>query len=217
MDWRFLLPILIGVAISALLWSLAVLRKREDLLASATLRVVCVVGLLNLLLVVVRAHGPEPLQQTARFALEAADVITGLVLGVMLVPCMAWILDLIDSKTARVVAIAASLYVATSFLGFEVGKAAHDAEMRQFFASSGLPIWFMYAVMAVESAAAIGLLMARTRAPSAATLLVIMLGAVGTHLRNGDAIQDSHDALRMLVLLATILLLSGRRRRRCPA
>jgi hypothetical protein len=89
--------------------------------------------------------------------------------------------------------------------------------MRQFFASSGLPIWFMYAVMAVESAAAIGLLMARTRAPSAATLLVIMLGAVGTHLRNGDAIQDSHDALRMLVLLATILLLSGRRRRRCPA
>jgi uncharacterized membrane protein YphA (DoxX/SURF4 family) len=161
---------------------------------------------LNVLLVVLRAVAPEPLQQVARFALGAAGDIAGFVLGAAWVPCVASIAGVIGSKTARFVAIVTSIYVATSFLGFEVGKAAHDAQMRQFFVSSGLPVWFMYAVMAVESVAAVGLLFARTRAISAVTLFVVMLGAIGTHLRNGDAVQDSYDAFRMLMLLVAILL-----------
>lgn len=208
MGSQFLLPVLLGTLLNLPLWTWAIARRRDGRVVRAYLWAAGVVGLASLLLVAARAYAPEPVQQAARFALGAAGAFTWFVLGAALVLGAAWVLGRIGPDTARTAAAATAIYVAMSFLGFEIGKAAHDAEMRQFFAASSLPIWFMYAVMAVESAAAIGLFFARVRVFSAGTLLIVMLGAVGTHLRNGDAIQDSYDALRMLVLLAAILLLS---------
>lgn len=105
---------------------------------------------------------------------------------------------------------ALSFYVALNFFGFEIGKALHDAEMRQFFQASGYPVWSMYVVMAVETLSAIALLISRLRAPAASALALLMLGAIATHLHNGDPFADALDALRMLLFAACILLLARR-------
>jgi uncharacterized membrane protein YphA (DoxX/SURF4 family) len=104
-------------------------------------------------------------------------------------------------------------YVALAFAGFEVGKAAHDAEMRQFFLGSGYPVAFMYVVMAVEIAGALGLLVARLRVAATILLGLVMLGAMATHAHNGDHFSDSLDAVRMLLLVASIAVLGVYRSR----
>lgn len=106
-----------------------------------------------------------------------------------------------------------AFYVALAFFGFEIGKAAHDAEMRQFFVGSGYPVWFMYAVMAAEIAGALGLLVARTRLHAACWLGAVMIGAIATHARNGDPFSDSLDAVRMLILVVCIATLQLKRRK----
>ncbi|MGO4703264.1 DoxX family protein [Dyella sp. 2RAB6] len=113
-------------------------------------------------------------------------------------------------RTATRLGLALSIYVALNFFGFEIGKALHDAQMRQFFQASGYPVWSMYAVMAVETLAAIALLIPRLRTMAACVLGLMMLGAIATHARNGDPFGDSLDALRMLLVSACILLLARR-------
>lgn len=112
-------------------------------------------------------------------------------------------------------ALGLAVYVALNFFGFEIGKALHDAEMRQFFQASGLPLWSMYAVMAVETASAIALLIPPLRRLGAMVLVLMMCGAIATHTHNGDPFSDSLDALRMLVMALCILPL--RQARRAPA
>jgi uncharacterized membrane protein YphA (DoxX/SURF4 family) len=101
------------------------------------------------------------------------------------------------------------LVAALGYLAIEAGKLAHDAEMREFFTASGYPVAMMYAVMAAEILGAVGLLVPRTRVPAAAGLSLLMLGAIGTHLKNGDPFSDSLDAARLLVLLSAIAALAG--------
>lgn len=113
---------------------------------------------------------------------------------------------------APAVSAGLALYVALAFFGFEIGKAAHDAEMRQFFVGSGYPIWFMYAVMAAEIAGALALLAQRTRLVAACWLGAVMIGAIATHARNGDPFSDSLDAVRMLILAVCIATLEITRR-----
>lgn len=133
----------------------------------------------------------------------AALVATAVVLGRALPP---------DPMPRQLLLLGLSIYVALSFFGFEIGKALHDAEMRQFFLTSGFSVGFMYTVMAVETIGAIGLLSRRLRALSALVLALVMAGAIGTHARNGDPFSDSLDALRMLLVLACILALAWYRR-----
>lgn len=103
-----------------------------------------------------------------------------------------------------------AIYIACAFFGFEVGKAAHDAEMRQFFIGSGYPVWFMYAVMAAEIVGALALLARSTRLIAAGWLCAVMIGAIATHWRNSDPFSDSLDALRMLILAGCIAVLELR-------
>lgn len=105
-------------------------------------------------------------------------------------------------------------FTALAYLAIEAGKLAHDAEMREFFTSSGYPVRAMYAVMAAEIAGAVGLLVPRLRLFAAAGLSLLMLGAIGTHAKNGDPFSDSLDAVRMLVLLGAIAILTRRAARR---
>jgi hypothetical protein len=122
--------------------------------------------------------------------------------------------------TSRWLVAGLAWYVALAFAGFEVGKAAHDAEMRRFFLGSGYPVAFMYVVMAVEIAGALGLLVARLRVAAAILLGLVMLGAMATHAHNGDPFSDSLDAARMLLLVASIAVLGmhqGRNRRAVAA
>ena len=114
------------------------------------------------------------------------------------------------TQAAARLAAALSVYVALNFIGFEIGKALHDAQMRQFFQASGYPVWSMYAVMAVESLCAFALLLRPLRPVAAAVLALMMLGAIATHVRNGDPFGDALDALRMLLAAACVLLLAQR-------
>jgi len=118
------------------------------------------------------------------------------------------------TRSAARLGLAMSIYVALNFFGFEIGKALHDAEMRQFFQASGYPVWSMYVVMAVETFSAIALLVPRLRVAAAGVLVLMMLGAIATHARNGDPFADSLDALRMLLVAACLLLLARRLRAR---
>lgn len=97
--------------------------------------------------------------------------------------------------------------VSMSFICTEIGKIAHDVEMRRFFAQSGYPIWFLYFVIATETFGAIGLFFPRTLLPAAFGLSLIMMAAIRTHLHNRDPFSDSLEALHLLVLLACIVLI----------
>jgi uncharacterized membrane protein YphA (DoxX/SURF4 family) len=101
------------------------------------------------------------------------------------------------------------LMATLGYLAIEAGKLAHDAEMREFFTGSGYPVAMMYAVMAAEILGAVGLLVPHTRNAAALGLSLLMLGAIGTHLRNGDPVSDSLDAVRFLVLLGAIAALAS--------
>jgi uncharacterized membrane protein YphA (DoxX/SURF4 family) len=97
--------------------------------------------------------------------------------------------------------------ISVSFLCTEIGKLAHNSDMRQFFLQSGYPIWFLYFTIIAESAAAVGLLIPRFTVFAALGLSIIMVGAIGTHLHNGDPFSDSLEALHLLILLGCILLM----------
>jgi len=98
------------------------------------------------------------------------------------------------------------LSVSISFFGIEIGKSAHDSEMRLFFLGSGYTVWFMYFIMALETLGAIGLFVSRIIVPSALGLAIIMFGAIYTHYRNNDPFSDSLDALRLLILLLCVII-----------
>jgi len=107
------------------------------------------------------------------------------------------------------------LSIALSYAGFELGKAMHPAEMRQFFADSGLPPWLNPAIIAGETVLAAALFWPAAEIAAAVGLGLILVGAIATHARNGDPFSDSLDALHLLVLLAGLAILTvGARRHR---
>lgn len=88
------------------------------------------------------------------------------------------------------------------------GGAAQN--MREEFAVYGLPNWALFAVGALKLTIA-GLLIAAVwfaglRQPAAATLALLMLGAVLMHLRVRDPLVRSVPALSMLALSAFVAL-----------
>ena len=105
---------------------------------------------------------------------------------------------------------------ALAFLATEVGKLAHQAEMRSFFTASGYPGWFLYVVIALETLGALGLLEPRVRLVAACGLSVIMAGAIITHARNGDPVSDSFEAIHLLATLNVIVAI-GVLRERVPS
>lgn len=157
----------------------------------------------------------------------AADVVRPILYGLrmadwpltgvaVLLACAAWVRKPAAGRPTALAAFASrpetvaglAVYVSLGFFAFEIGKLAHDAEMREFFVGSGYPVGFMYAVMAAEIVGAIGLMFERTRRFAALWLAAIMVGAIGTHTRNGDPFSDSLDAARMLLVAASILPLA---------
>ena len=56
------------------------------------------------------------------------------------------------------------------------------------FAAWGYPEWFLYVIAVLEAAAAIALLIPRLAPYAAGGLVVIMLGAMYTHLTHGEGI-----------------------------
>jgi uncharacterized membrane protein YphA (DoxX/SURF4 family) len=101
--------------------------------------------------------------------------------------------------------------VVLSFFAVEIGKLTHDAEMRAFFVSSGLPGWVNYCVIAAEILLSLALFRRGALVAAAAGLGCLMAGAILTHWRNGDPFSDSLEPFHLLVLLACVLVLAPRR------
>ncbi len=99
------------------------------------------------------------------------------------------------------------LTVSVAFLMTEIGKLAHDAEMRQFFLESGYSVWFLYFVITMETLGSIALFIPRLIIPAALGLIILMFGAIGTHFRNGDPFSDSLEALHLLIVLICIVVI----------
>ena len=105
---------------------------------------------------------------------------------------------------------AASLSTANVFFVATAGKSMNMSYMIGFFHQSGYAVWFLYFIMAAETAGGIGILLhfrLRTGIPAVAGLMVIMLGAVYTHWHNGDPFSDSYAAVVQLMGLSALLAL----------
>ncbi|MGZ3944013.1 MAG: DoxX family protein [Mucilaginibacter sp.] len=105
---------------------------------------------------------------------------------------------------------AISIGIANSFLVATVGKSMNMSYMLGFFKQSGYAVWFLYFIMAAETACALGILLHfkwRTGAYATMGLTLIMLGAIFTHLHNRDPFSDSYAAISELISLAFLLLI----------
>lgn len=186
--------------------------RRLAVVFKATLIVLALSGLVCVLLLSV---GPRALASACRAVIGTLNLIAPGIAGAAVAAVgMAFYPRTTRGSDRHLADVIAGLaaYVACAFVAFEIGKAAHDAEMRQFFLGSGYPVWFMYAVMAAEVVGAVGLLLPRARLFAACGLGLLMIGAIATHARNHDPFADSLDAVRMLILVTSIALLEKRTR-----
>lgn len=97
--------------------------------------------------------------------------------------------------------------VALTFVIAGIGKAFNMPFMTQFFTSSGYSIGFLKFIMLAEVLGAVGLLLPWAFLPALLGFTVDMLGAIVTHVHNGDPLDDSTGALTMLIRLAAIAVL----------
>jgi len=213
---RFLLSAALGVGAAFIMLAAGRTDRRACGMARGFLWICCLVAFCNLLGVVGVTLDLWPGAPAHRHMLAALGPIQPGIAGAAVGMSVAGALILTGNRARPWSDLALSpqvgnglaRYAALTFLAFEVGKLAHDDQMREFFLASGYTVAFMYAVMAAEIAGALGVLHARTRLAAAGGLAMLMLGAIGTHLRNGDPFADSLDALRMLLIALSIAWLS---------
>lgn len=76
--------------------------------------------------------------------------------------------------------------------------------MTEEFAAYGLPVWFMWVVGGLKVLLASCLLVSfwkpELMRPAAMGMAALMLGAVGMHIKIGDALKKTIPALTVLVL-----------------
>ena len=76
--------------------------------------------------------------------------------------------------------------------------------MKEEFATYGLPLWFMWLVGSLKVLLAVSLLVGFWRPellrPAAIGMALLMLGAVGMHIKIGDALKKTTPALTVLIL-----------------
>ena len=76
--------------------------------------------------------------------------------------------------------------------------------MKEEFATYGLPLWFMWFIGGLKVLLALALLVSFWRPellrPAAIGMAILMLGAVGMHIKIGDALKKTTPALIVLIL-----------------
>ena len=110
-----------------------------------------------------------------------------------------------NNKTKNIIGWIITGLLVLAFLMAGGVKLSGQEEMVQNFDKWGYPIVFMYVIGLFEILGAIGLLVKNFRIFSAIGLILLMLGAIGTHLINGEAFFAPLILLLLLVLLAAIL------------
>lgn len=76
--------------------------------------------------------------------------------------------------------------------------------MKEEFATYGLPVWFMWVVGGLKVLLALSLLLSfwkpELMRPAAVGMAVLMAGAVGMHAKIGDGLEKTTPALSVLIL-----------------
>ncbi|MBS1530962.1 MAG: DoxX family protein [Bacteroidetes bacterium] len=104
----------------------------------------------------------------------------------------------------------ASILTGISFITETVWKAVNFDKMHHFFAGSGYAAWFLYFIMAAEFLGGLGILLnfkLKTGPLAAGGLMIIMLGAVYTHIHNHDPFSDSYGAVSEFISLSLLLIM----------
>jgi uncharacterized membrane protein YphA (DoxX/SURF4 family) len=83
--------------------------------------------------------------------------------------------------------------------------------LRAEFEAYGLPVWFMWLTgvlkIGVAAALLVGIWMPELVQPASLVLVLLMLGAVGMHLKVKDPFKSTVPALAMLIMAVAIALL----------
>lgn len=113
-----------------------------------------------------------------------------------------------SAKTRTRLLLGLSLLLALAFLasgGSKLANAESAAGLTfdEQFVAWGYPAWFRFVVGAAEVAGAIALLVPSTRFYAASGLAAVMLGAIVTHLRIGEAAYAPFP-LVLALLAATV-------------
>ena len=91
-----------------------------------------------------------------------------------------------------------------------VWRGGNAVNMKQEFEAYGLPVSVMYIIGVLKVALALALLASiyftQLEQPSAFGLAILMLGAIGMHLKIGDPIKKSVPAIIFLVLSLIVAL-----------
>jgi putative oxidoreductase len=110
----------------------------------------------------------------------------------------------------KIVLWAITLFLVYGFLKAGIRKFSDTSGWAQAFRLWGYPVWFRILVGVVEVSAALLLLYKRTAAVGASLIIVVMLGAMGTHIFvEHRAGQVANEVLPLILAIAVLLLRRG--------
>ena len=109
------------------------------------------------------------------------------------------------------VQMAITVLLSLAFLGAGIMKLTGAEDMRQGFENWGYPIFFMYIIGICEVAGAVGLWLRRFSFAAKICFIILMAGAVLTHLAF-DTFQDAVPPIILIILTAATLVLHRRER-----
>lgn len=96
--------------------------------------------------------------------------------------------------------------VTVGFLFASIFKLSGSKMMIDNFTRWGYSIWFMYVVAMAELAGVVSLYVPRMRRGALIGLSVIMVGAIGTHLLNGEGFSATPATILLASLLGLLFL-----------
>jgi DoxX-like protein len=104
----------------------------------------------------------------------------------------------------------ASILTGIAFITETIWTVKNFGKMDHFFTISGYAVWFLYFITAAEFLGGLGILLnfrLKTGPLAACGLMLIMLGAVYTHLHNRDPFSDSYPAVSEFISLLLLLVM----------
>lgn len=152
-----------------------------------------------------------------RSFLKYGGYLSNLLLGFLMVNIMfkLWMKDSISengylSALVRTALWGASVLAGIAFITETVWKAVNFDKMYHFFTVSGYAVWFLYFIMIAEFLGGLGILLnfkLKTGPLAACGLMLIMLGAVYTHVHNHDPFSSSYGAVSEFISLSLLLIM----------
>ena len=109
------------------------------------------------------------------------------------------------------VQIAVTVLLTLAFLGSGIMKLTGGEDIRQSFEQWGYPVFFMYVIGLCEVAGAVGLWLRRFSYAAKVCLIILMAGAVATHLVF-DSLTEAVPPIILILLIALTLMLHRKER-----